>query len=217
MFSKLCIVLVLTVLSARGTVNKVDIAHLNNVKDRVFRVGTEKISCHALRNVPLLFGSLSRKEQHLTLLESIPTDEILQILAENYGLHVLFGEKLEADSYIVNFVALLSKDIGRCWNLENELDDKDGNIVDIEYTLTSRNVPLMPIKLWFGYKVAVKSNGSILIKHGGEIASFAYPKYTLFSMLSGFGSEDVFEKIKGYIRDIPVALQRDIEKTRGIP
>ena len=199
-FSKFYVLLVIFGIFACAGTHKLNKHGLEEVIDRTFKAGTVKIPCGSLKRLPStsIFDSISTKGHQLTILENIPIDETLKILAENYGLKVSYNEKMERKSK------------WECWELVNELDELGSDIIDIEYTISSLTAPPLPIKIKVGYRILVKSDGIILVEHEGEVASFKY------SFLKGerYSEHDVFEKIKMHAQDIPMALQKDIENTK---
>ena len=206
---RLGVMLTPLVLCACTAIHEVDTVRLEAAKERTFRVTKVEIPCNSLSgfpSIPFFMESISDKEHQIALLKSIPTDEILRALSDRYGITVSYGEDLVLDPTPVHFMALVSQNIGRCWNLKNAAADANGDTVDIQYTLTSRQVPLMPLKVWLGYYITVKSEGSTLIRHEDDIGSFEY------SVFEGFPTQEAFEKIKHHATQTPFALRRDMEK-----
>lgn len=204
---KLYLTVILIFCFSCSTPHKISTELLNSVKNNTFEIGRVTIPCYEMKQVPRQpWERFYVKYNQFEMLEAIPTNEILNILADSYGINTNMESKLSIDYSVENIVGwLLTDTAGRCYRLENKSDVSNDNIIDIEYTLGTRRIPLMPFKIWLRYIVTVRSGGSILIRHEGDVASYEYP---LFSEIL---YKDLVNNIKVNASNIPIALKRDIK------
>lgn len=190
---------------ASGPVHFADKNRIVAVKDHSYKVGTIEVPCTL--DYSLILGGTLLKEKQLSMLEKIQSDEIIQILTDEYGLNTAATNNLETKSKTIHFMALFSSSRGRCFYKESDSLTPESNTVDIAYST------LESCKLSSGcteslrYSVVVKEGGKVLIKHEDEIASFKF--------ISFIGNSEI-EQIIANAGSIPAALRRDIQRKTNV-
>lgn len=139
------------------------------------------------------------KDCQLSVLNNIPTEEIMGKLSRFYGLKMA-NDTLEIDSEVTNLLAAAFTDsAGRCFSMRNNISN--ANSIDIEYTISPSTIPH---KITTGYEITVLTSKTLLIKHKGEIDSFACPSSTRYCF------NESIEYIKSTARKISSTLEHDI-------
>lgn len=201
---KTSIALLITIMSlsacASAPVHIVDTNRINSTNDRVFRVSTIEVPCHI--EYSFILGGALLKETQLDMLDKIRPDEIMQVLRDEYGLNVATTNKFETKSDAMHFMALFSAARGRCFSKSNSTESSN-DIVDIAYSTSESCSLTSGCTATLKYKVAVKSDGQILINHEDEISSFKFK--------SMMGDSEI-DQIVSNADHIPSALRRDIAK-----
>ena len=177
----------------------VDQEKLSSVNDQIFHLRSVTIPCYGRMEwfISHPFEGCF-KDCQLAVLNSIPTEEIMKDLSQFYGLKTA-NDKLELDSEVTDLlVAAVTDSAGRCFSMRSNISNT--NSIDIEYTISTSSIPH---KITTGYEITVLTSKNVLIKHKGEIDSFACP-----SMGSCF--KESIEYIKYTARKISSTLKHDI-------
>lgn len=197
----LLISLILLSACASAPVHIVDTNRIKSMKDKVFRVSSIEVPCCVEHTI--IVGGTLLKEKQLAMLDKIQPDEIMKVLKDEYGLNVATTNELETKSDAIHFMALFSAARGRCFFKKSNSTESSNDIVDIAYS-TSESCSLgSGCTASLKYKVAVKSDGQILMRHEDEISSFKFR--------SMMGDSEI-DQIVSSADNIPTALRRDIAK-----